>query len=285
MTQRAKSQRPVVLAFTSDQHCGGTTALCPPRIDLDDGGEYAASKAQRWILQCWHDYWTGVAKRRSALGADLYAVFGGDLVEGDHHRTTQILSGNLNAQAAVVDAVMAVPLALNPDRLFFVRGTEAHVGNSASTEERIATGLRKDHRPVVGDPETGKASWWHLRMEIHGRLLDVTHHGRTGQREHTRAGAAALHAHDVFLSHAKRGERAPDLCLRAHYHRFNDSHDACPTRVVTSGAWQLKTSHVYKVAADNMADIGGLVVVIHPDGRYDVEKIGFRAERGPVWRA
>jgi hypothetical protein len=224
-----------------------------------------------------------VRDKRTALDADLYAVFGGDLVEGDHHRTTQILSGNLNAQAAVVDAVMSVPLALAPDRLFFVRGTEAHVGNSASTEERIANGLRKDKRPVVGDPETGKASWWHLRMEVHGRLLDITHHGRTGQREHTRAGAAALHAHDILLSHVKNGHRPPDLCLRAHYHRFNDSHDACQTRVVTSGAWQLKTSHVHKVAADSLADIGGLIVTIHPDGEIAVEKVGFKGDRGPVW--
>lgn len=281
-----RSKRPVVIAYTSDQHCGSTLALAPDEITLDDGQRFIASKPQRWLRQCWGDYWTvEVAKRRAALDAELYGVFGGDLVEGDHHRTTQIVSANLNAQAAVVDAVMAVPLALKPDRLFFVRGTEAHVGNSACTEERIATGLRKDKRPVVGDPETGTASWWHLRMEVHGRLLDITHHGRTGQREHTRAGAASLHAHDIFLSHAKRGERHPDLCLRAHYHRFNDSHDACPTRVVTSGAWQLKTSHVYKVAADSMADIGGLIVTIHPGGETIVEKIGFTAEQGPVWRA
>jgi hypothetical protein len=282
---KTKKVRPVVIAFTSDQHCGGTTALAPDTIDLDDGGHYVASKPQRWLRQCWGDYWGRVDEHRKALDADLYGVFGGDLVEGDHHRTTQILSGNLNAQAAVVDAVMAVPLALNPDRLFFVRGTEAHVGNSASTEERIATGLRKDHRPVVGDPESGKASWWHLRMEVHGKLIDVTHHGRTGQREHTRGGAAVLHAHDILLSHVKRKERYPDLCLRAHYHRFNDSYDACPVRVVTSGAWQLKTSHVYKVAADSMADIGGLIVTIHPSGRYEVDPVGFTAARGPVWRA
>jgi hypothetical protein len=34
-------------------------------------------------------------------------VFNGDLVEGAHHRTTQIISENPNAQAAVVTACMA----------------------------------------------------------------------------------------------------------------------------------------------------------------------------------
>jgi hypothetical protein len=85
------------------------------------------------------------------------------------------------------------------------------------------------------------ASWWHLRMEVNGVLIDVAHHGRTGQREHTRASQAVLHAHDILLSHVKNGDRPPDLCIRGHYHKFNDSHDACPVRVITTGAWQLQT--------------------------------------------
>jgi hypothetical protein len=71
--------------------------------------------------------------------------------------------------------------------------------------------------------------------------------------------------------------------LRAHYHRFNDSFDAAPVRVVTSGAFQLGTSYVHKVAADTMADVGGLIVVIK-DGKYTVEKVHFAVDRGPVWK-
>ena len=275
----------VVLACVSDLHAGSTVAMCPDEIALDDGGSYRASLAQRWLWQCWRDYWERVEAVRAAHpGSALYQVFNGDAVDGNHHGTTQILSGNPVAQAAVVNAAMRVPLSLSPDRLFFIRGTEAHVGASGNAEERIADGLRRDKRPVEGDPETGTASWWHLRAEIEGVRLDIAHHGRTGQREHTRASAAVLHAHDVFLSHAKRKEPAPDLCLRAHYHRFNDSYDACPTRIVTTGAWQLKTSYVHKVAADTMADIGGVIVVIE-DGRYTLEKVQFHASRGYVWRA
>ena len=270
-----------LIAVTSDHHCGGTTALCNDRIALDDGGVYEPSKAQRWIWQCWQQYWERVREVRDDHDARLVTIFNGDMVEGDHHKTTQILSGNPTAQAAVVDACLAVPLALNPDKIYVVRGTEAHVGQSASAEERIARGLLKDKRPIEGDPETGTASWWHLRGEVEGLLIDVAHHGRTGQREHTRGGAAVLHAHDILLSHVKRKERAPDLCLRGHYHRFNDSYDAAPTRVITTGAWQLKTGHVHKVAADSMADIGGLIIVVK-DGRYEVEKVQFQAARGAV---
>lgn len=278
-----KKGRPVVIAVTSDHHAGSTVALCPPRISLDDGGEYVASKAQRWLWDCWLGFWQQAEARRAALGADLYTVFNGDFTDGDHHGTTQILSGNPTAQAAVVNAAMAPVLGLRPEQMFFVRGTEAHVGKSAAFEERIALGLQKDGRPVVGDRDTGTASWWHLRMEVQGVRLDFTHHGRTGQREHTRAGAASLHAHDILLSHVKAGDPYPHLCVRSHYHRFNDSWDACPVRVITTGAWQLATAYVHKVAADSLADVGGLIITIQ-DGQYEVEKVLFRPSRGTPWQ-
>lgn len=274
----------VVIAATSDQHAGSSLSMSPPKIVLDDGGTFTASKAQNWIFQCWRDYWKRVDAVRKAERAKLYQVFHGDAVEGNHHGSTQLASGNPNAQAAVLTACMAIPLALKPDKMFWIRGTETHVGQSASAEERIADGLRRDKRPVVGDPETGMASWWHLRMEVNGVLIDVAHHGRTGQREHTRASQAVLHAHDILLSHVKNGDRPPDLCIRGHYHKFNDSHDACPVRVITTGAWQLKTSYVHKVAADSISDIGGLIVVVRPNGEYEVEKVHFKVKRGPVWR-
>src|SRR5436305_14702313 len=121
------------MAITSDHHAGSTIGLCPPRLLLDDGGEYLASKSQLWLWECWTAYWQQVEETRRANKAKLYAVFNGDLVDGNHHGTTQILSGNQNAQAAAVDAYLKIPLALKPNKLFFVRGTEAHAGPSASS--------------------------------------------------------------------------------------------------------------------------------------------------------
>lgn len=276
--------RPILLAVVNDLHAGSTVALCPPVVTLDDGGEYRASKVQLWLWQCWGEYWRRVAERRDELGADLYVILNGDLVDGDHHKTTQIMSSNPNAQALALKAALEVPLALKPDRVFVVRGTDAHVGQSGSTEESIARGLRSDKRPVVPDPETGTASWFHLRMLVNGHRVDVAHHGRTGQRAHTRAGAASLHAHDILMEHVKAGDPYPALCLRAHYHRFNDSHDACPVRVVTVGAWQLGTSYVHAKCTDSLADVGGAIVVLKEGAKApEVEKVQFKVSRGEAW--
>ena len=271
-----------LIAVVNDLHAGSTVAICPPRIELDDGGAYEASKAQRWLWQSWGAYWDAVEAKRRELGARLFIVFNGDLFDGDHHNTPQILSRNPEAQSAVLRECLAIPLSLNPDKLFFVRGTEAHVGKSASGEEGVARRLRDDGKPVQGDPAAGTASWWHLRMDVDGIRFDVAHHGRTGHRAHTEGNAANLYAHDILLQHIKDGDRPPDIALRAHYHRFNDSYDMCPVRVITNGAWQLKTGFVHKVAADSMSHIGGLMAWVR-DGKYGVEKIHYKAERGPVW--
>lgn len=277
-----KRERPILLACVSDVHAGGTTALCPDKIHLDDGGEYVASKAQRWLMQCWREYWAKVAERRDELRAELYVVFNGDAVEGDHHHTTQIMSANPNAQAAAWNAAMSVPLEIKPDHIVIVRGTGAHVGNSASAEERIADGLRRDKRPIISEQDTGTASWWHWRPELQGVRLDFTHHGRMGRLPRTRGSQLILYAWDILDEHAQSGHPAPHLCFRAHNHKRGDSGSACPVRVVATGAWQLGTEHVKKVAADSLADIGGAYVIIER-GDYEFRHVSFQAER-PTWR-
>ena len=275
--------QPIIVADVSDIHAGGATAVCPPTITLDDGGEYLASKAQLWLWECWNDFCMKVDAARVLHKAKLIWLFNGDAIEGNHHHTSQIMSGNPNAQAAAWNAVAHVALVLKPNHIVITRGTAAHVGESACAEERIADGLRRDKRPIVSDPATGAASLWHWYADIQGVRIDATHHGRIGQREHTRSSQIALYAHDVHLSYTKRGELPPHLALRAHNHKDADSYDACLPRVVATGAWQLGTGHVHKVAPDSIADIGGAIITIH-DGAYDVAKVYYQAERGTTWR-
>lgn len=277
-----RKPRPVLVAVASDCHAGGTTALCPDAIKLDDGGLYVASKAQQWLMGCWQDYWATIAAKRDDLNAELYVVINGDLVEGDHHRTTQILSGNPNAQAAAWIACAKVFLDLKPDHIAIIRGTGAHAGVSASSEEKIADGLRRDKRPIISDSETGSASWWHWRPEIQGVRLDFAHHGRMGRLPRTRGSQLVLYAWDITDEHVQSGHPIPHLAFRAHNHKKGDTGSAAPVRVVATGAWQLGTEHVHKVATDSLADIGGAYVVIDR-GDYDFRHVHFQPER-PTWR-
>jgi hypothetical protein len=281
MPKRRKA-RTTVIAITSDQHCGSTVALCPPVITLDDGGEYHASKAQRWLWDCWQDYWRQVAAIRDEHDATLYQVFNGDLVDGAHHGTTQILSEHPGVQMLVAREALGVPLALTPDRLFFVRGTEVHVGKNASAEESMAAGLRRDGWAVEGCAETGTASRWHLRMQVDGLRLDIAHHGRVGTRPWTKPNVVMNLAAEVFYQHAAAGLPHPHLAVRSHMHQFLDTHDAHPTRLIQLPAWQLATAFIHRIAPGALADVGGIVVVIR-DGTLEVRPIRYAATPTPVW--
>jgi len=274
--------KPLVLAITSDQHCGSTVALAPPVVHLDDGGKYEASKPQQWLWQRWNDYWKRVEQVRRAKKATLVQVYNGDLTEGDHHKTTQILSGNPTAQAVVVNEVLRVPLALKPDHIVGIRGTEAHVGPSGAFEERIFTGLRKDGWPVVRDENTGNSSHWHWTMEYQGVRLDIAHHGKFGSRPSTKMNTVVALAFDIFTRAAIEGRPHPHLAVRSHMHQVGDTGDIYPTRLIQMPAWQLATAYIHRLNPGAIADVGGIIVTIDK-GTIEVEKVIYHPEPNTPW--
>ena len=272
------SKRPVIIAVTSDQHCGSTLGLCPLEgVRVDDDSEYHPSKAQQWTWACWGDYWKTVGRIRAEAVADLYSVYNGDAVEGDHHQTSQIISRNPEPQTYITERVFGVPR--DPTKVFVVRGTETHVGPGASSEEHLGKRLKAERS------EAKTWSHWRLRMEVHGVRLDFLHHGRTGTRPWTRASAVGALAAEIFYEHTAAGYPHPHLAIRSHRHVHADSYDASPTRVIQTPAWQLKTAHAHKVAPESIADIGGIIVTITPDGQYDVEKKLYKPELPKMWAA
>jgi len=299
----------VLLAVTSDEHCGSTVGLCSPKpILYDDGGEYHASPGQLWLWDCWRRGWDAAAECAQKHDAELWWVNNGDLTDGPgHHGTHQSISALHTQEREVVRDVLDYPLALDLKRIFIIRGTESHVGKGASSEEGIAKALSDDW-PVESCEETGTASWWHLMADIEGVYVDVLHHGRTGYRPWTQANATNLLAAQIVAERVKekynllkelrkaKGEnkksiheriedwRLPDLALRAHFHRHSDSYDAHPTRVIQGPAFQLATSYVHRRVPESLADVGMYWILID-DGSYSVFFDIHQPSRGRIWTA
>lgn len=238
---------------------------------LDDGQVVQPSKPQLWLWDCW----LGVHERVKAIAkdhrADLWAILNGDLVDGPaHHGTTQTMSNHPDAQSYIAAETFRVTQNLKPKRLFVVRGTEVHTGQSGSVEESIAHMIGAER-----DPETHLWSRWHLRLRVHGLLLDVQHHGKgLGRLPHTKQNGANSLAWRVFQTHVERNLEPPALVVRSHLHQFADSYGANRrTRGLFLPSFQLKTAYVHRVAADEIADVGAVVVTIFPDQRMDVVPI------------
>lgn len=276
----AKRGRPrsTLLACVSDTHAGSTVALHPDSpTQLDDGGWYHPSLPQRWLWQGWTAYWDRIAELRASHDR-LCVLINGDIFDGDHHNTSQIVSRNPGAEFDIALRIYQPMLDLRPDNIFVVRGTESHVGKSGSMEEAFAARVG-----ATPDPDAGTHSWWHWRADIHGYRVTAAHHGRIGYRPWTRQNAVSMLAAQIFYEHAARGWRHPDLALRSHFHKHQDSYTAHPTRVIQLPAWQLHTAYTHARLPEELSDIGGVAVSLR-DGSYHVEDVLFKPERsGAVW--
>lgn len=277
------------IAIVSDTHCGSTVALCPNRpIELDDNQFYRPSEAQVWLWDKWLEAWQWVESRLNYHNVDgLMIAINGDVFDGDHHDTHQIISRSSYVQTQIAHEVFDVAWGLEPDRVVVVRGTESHVGKGGSSEESFARGLAEKGLPVVG--QGGEVmSHYQYQVEVEGALLDFTHHGRTGHRPWTRHNATLLLAAQITMERIKEGSPLPKLAVRSHFHRISDSYDAHPVRVLQTPAWQLRTSYVVKKHVEGLADVGICIAFVDDGEVVKIEKKEYipAASRGKVdvWR-
>lgn len=259
-----------LVAIVGDIHSNSTVALCPPRVQLDDGGEYVASPMQRWIHRQWLTYWSEVGERRAALNTRLFIILGGELADDNYHHTTQLITRNPADQLKIALAVLRpmTDLLRDGDRVFVLRGTEAHSGVSASMDETLARELGAE--PASAD---GPVSWWHLKAEIEGVRFDDAHHppGGGGRVPWTGPNYANRLAAQTFFEYSERGEKPPHLVVRHHTHRKGDSYDAFPTRALLIPSWQLTTAYGHRIGGGTLP-VGGAYVVCNGKGDFEVAK-------------
>lgn len=259
------------VAIVGDIHSNSTVAVAPPVFNLDDGGTYRASKAQRWLWRQWLAYWHEVAITRERENGPLVVVLNGELGDDNRHDTTQLVSRNPSdiLRLAVETLKPALELLGKMDRVYVTRGTEAHSGPSAHLDETVA----HDIGATPPDGQEELFSHWRLRLQVEGVRLDVAHHppGGGGRMPWTRPNYAIRLAAMAAFEHAERGGQRPHLLVRGHVHQPGDSYDAYSVRALILPSWQLTTSYGHRLGGD-MLPVGGAIVTCDR-GRYEVRKI------------
>lgn len=276
-----------------DLHAGSTVAVCPPEgIELDDGGMMTPNKIQRWLFANWENCWgERYAKLLDRYKPDTQTlVLNGDLTEG--HAPNR--PGNPQAAPLVGQHLRAAikllelgPLRHGLTAVHVVRGTEAHVGRAAELEEGLSRVMKAEGVNVVEDPDTGQVTSYWRRFDIEGVRFDCRHHGRFGQRMHTKDSYMRLYAHDIWEAHVRSGERPPDLCFRSHYHNHGDSGriEDLPTRVIALPAWQCLTSFGHRIAIEDLGKHGAVVVVVRDGELLEPHNLLYQPSRPSVIRS
>ncbi len=282
-----------VLVFAGDFHCGSTLGLMHPEgAELDDGQRVMPSPLQSFMWEK-HDEFRGDIRHvlRGERGCTRHLFLMGDLVDGDHHRTHQIVTPDQGVHIQMAEDVLRDGLLkIKFNSIHIVRGTPAHVGPASGLEkavgDRIANRLGNSRLPVVRDPKTDSFLWKRIYAEFGGLLFDVLHHGKTSALARMRKSHAANYAQDIWQTHVNENKRPPDFAIRAHKHQHIDSgpdHRGM-TRLIQMPCWQDSSEWVASRSIESKPDIGGVVVVIR-DGRAEVIPMLYEPDPDPqpIW--
>ena len=229
----AKSVAPSVLVIVSDTHCGGATALCPPRFDesrdTPDGRECRAFLWEAW--KRFANHWLP-----GRLGGRPYTlVVNGDCIEGLHHDRAQILTTSLPRQWRMFRDTLAV---LPPRHtLYVVEGTRVHV---LDDEAEIA-----EEMGATPDPH-GRYAWKRLSLVLGGKAVSIRHHIGTTGRPWLEANQLGMTLAAERLAAVNAGERPTDILVAAHRHIGGYARTDSGLAICTP-SWQFPTRFVFKI--------------------------------------
>jgi len=267
-----------LVVIVSDMHINSMLGLCKRSVNLDEGGTYRANAAQLFILDSWLLFWSTIKRKKKRK--KLTVVINGDAIEfHQKHRTNQIITTN---KAVAVNMAIDIlePVASMADYLFFLRGTEAHVGHSGEGEELLA-----DDLGAVRCEATNTASWYQLRAKFGDVTFDIQHHGTMGNLPHTSPNAANKLAFMSAYEHGEWGERAPRVAVRSHMHRKADSGGNYPTLGIFTPCWQYPTAYISRIGAGGkMPCIGGVWFEIRKGELIDWDFETYKPTRSAAWR-
>jgi len=249
--------RKIIIA-TGDMHGNSTAGLCPPVVNLDDGGTYHASPFQREMWRFWLDdlaYCKELAKNgKFSKPSPILAIVGGDMAEGDaKDRSSQLISRNPKTILNIACANLE-PLSEIAQAMYFLRGTAAHVGKSASMDEQVAANF--DNTVKASE---SVASRWELRLNIDGYKIYASHHP-PGMTNPVNAAKKLLNKYYSY------GEQPPDLGVFFHIHHIADSGLTMTPRVISAPCWQVHTEHIHRIPIMQAPQIGVLILEI-TDGK------------------
>ena len=242
---------PKVAIFLSDLHIGGTTGLLPPGFVTFEGNEIKQNEYQKWLWSCWLDCWKWADK---VIGKDKWiAVLNGDLIDGFHHMTKEVVSVDPSDHASgAIDVLEAV--LKGAEAVYISEGTHVHSGNQ---EHSIASILH--WRGIkVAKHNAKKSAWPELSLRVHGSLVCIDHHVATTSRSYLEAGAYSGTMGDMRNRRSRAGLEVPKLIVRSHRHQYGMFDDGYGCMVILP-PWQGATRFTRRVVPGIVPQCGMVV--------------------------
>jgi len=139
-----KKESPEFLVLFGDTHIGSDIGLWPEGICNDKGAELPPSPFQRWLMECWNIAWD--EKVPAITGGAAYSVvMMGDVIEGLHHRTTELMHPGIEVQYEAAFNVLG-EVSRRADKIWMIEGTDVHTKRAEAT---IGASIGAQENPSV----------------------------------------------------------------------------------------------------------------------------------------
>jgi len=242
-----------------DTHIGCKMGLMhPDGAETDEGTLVKPSALGLKLWNIWEWFWEEWVPNVTR-GEPYDLIHMGDAIDGVHHNSTTQWSHNLADQRRHAIKILS-PVVARAHRYYHIRGTEAHVGQSATEEEQLAKALGAQPN------EYGNYARWELwKMVGRDTLCHFTHHiGTTSSATHE---SSALEAEmsAALIEAGRWGRRPPDIIVRAHRHRHTEARKIAKHGYLTGfivAAWQLRTPFAFRTFSGRnfMPHVGGSLI-------------------------
>lgn len=282
--QDEEEQRPILIAQFSDTHPVSTVGIMAPGgIALDDGGWYRPSKSQLGLWDGYLRYWDRIASLKRELNAHCLAMFTGDGTDDNKHSKYQLATVN---EAVMIKAGVAVlqPALDVADKLFYTRGTEAHVGGSGYLEELMAMAVGAVQTDEMKEREVWSRWFWELE-DLYGLRALFSHHPFSSSWVPWTEGSGANRtAMAIEIDYLRNGKPVPDFAGFGHVHHFEDSGTTHLCRAFFCPSFTLAGAYVHRRGRGWMFNpVGAMYYIIYPNGSWTFDKVTFLPRRSEPW--
>jgi len=261
-----------LLAVLSDMHTGSSTALFPAKGFQGESNEdnyVLPNEKQKEIHTIFIRMAGEVAKARQ--GNRLILVMLGDAIDGFHHGSLQESLFRTKDQC---DAHMVLMHEFmkrvgfsrkRGDVLYYVRGTESHVGETENDTAKQLGAVRAD---------SGKYVHEILELNINGQLHVFAHHGKARGTGANEGNGLRNFLRDIRIDREKDGLRRIDVLWSGHTHGFTynthvtrlQSGEFHEFRGVICPSFQMKTIYAFGKVPMAINSVGGVYTRIAVSG-------------------
>jgi hypothetical protein len=212
--------------------------------------------------------------RRLRGGARLIVCLVGDLIDGNHHQTIELVTNDPEEQSRMCTAVLDESLSRlkfgGKDKLYCIAGTEAHTGQWEEVIARDLSAVPYRSGTVQNNWKDGQFVWPRLLLTVCGVKHDIAHHGgKVGKRPWTKTGTLRGILTGLYFDSLDHKQTPPRYWIRANEHRHvTDTYTGLQGTItgIVLPAMQLRTRYTHSVAGDNSMSSIGMAWTICNDG-------------------